>query len=163
MLFTKYLNSFFIFNILLIIFFSLSVTSIGTFQIINSISYVFFHFIIFYLALYYFRKLLFFIFFIYGLAFDLLLIFQIGPHLIIFLTVLLVISQTKRYFSYLNSFKIYCIIISAQLLMVFLEMILSKLLFNYNFNTNVFYQMIIISVIISYPSFLFFSKIDNFK
>ena len=163
MLFTKYLNSFLIFNILLLIFFSLSVTSIETFQIINSISYVFFHFIVFYLALYYFRKLLFFIFFIYGLALDLLLIFQIGPHLIVFLTVLLIISQTRRYFSYLSSFKIYSIIILAQLLMVFFEMVLSKLLFNYNFSLNVFYQIIIISIIISYPAFLFFSKIDSFK
>ena len=121
MLLSKYLNSFVYYNIFLLFIFSLSVNSIESFSIINSISYVFFHFSIIYLGLYYFRKLLFFIFFIYGLGFDLLLIFQIGPHLFIFMIVLVIFSQIKKYLQFFDSKKIYLGIIIVQIFMIFFE------------------------------------------
>ena len=161
MLFTKYLNSFFYFNIFLLFLFSLSVNSIESFTIINSVAYAFFHFSIIYLGLYYFRKLLFFIFFIYGLGFDLLLIFQIGPHLFIFMIMLVFFSQIKKYLQFLSSIKIYLVIIVVQIFMIFFEMIISDWFFNYKFDFYVFFELIIVSLLISYPVFFIFAKIDN--
>ena len=161
MLLSKYLNSFVYYNIFLLFLFSLSVNSIESFSIINSISYVFFHFSIIYLGLYYFRKLLFFIFFIYGLGFDLLLIFQIGPHLFIFMIVLVIFSQIKKYLQFFDSKKIYLGIIIVQIFMIFFEMIISHWFFNYTFDFYIFFKLIIISLLISYPVFFIFSKIDN--
>jgi len=47
--------------------------------------------------------------------------------------------------------------------MVLFEMIISNLLFNYSFNIAAFGQLIVISLIFSFPIFLLFSKIDNIK
>ena len=88
MLLSKYLGPFTYYNIILLFLFSLSVDSIKLFSIINSISYVIFHYVIIYLGLYYYRNILYFLYFVYGLGIDLLLINQIGPHLLLFMTLL---------------------------------------------------------------------------
>jgi len=85
-------------NYYLIILFSLSVGSVESFSIINSISYIFLHFVIIYLGLYYYRRTLYSIYFLYGLGIDILLINQIGPHLFIFMTLLFFFYLTKKIF-----------------------------------------------------------------
>ena len=89
MLLKKYLNSFLLYNIFLFIVFCLSVTSIESIYFINILSYTVFHFIIIYLCLYYYKHSLYIILFMYGLGFDLLLITQIGPHLLAFMALLI--------------------------------------------------------------------------
>ena len=161
MLFSKYLGSFGYYNIILIFLFSITVNKIEYFSIINSISYTFFHFVIIYLGLYYYRKILYIIYFFYGLSIDLLLINQIGPHLLVFIILLIFFSQTKKFYLNLSSVMIYLIIVIIQIFMFFLEMILGYLLFNYNFDFYNYLNLILISVLISYPIFLIFSKLDN--
>ena len=163
MLLSRYLVPFTYYNLILIFLFSLSVSSIEFFSIINSISYIFFHFVIIYLGLYYPRMTLYSIYFLYGLGFDILLINQIGPHLFIFMTLLFFFYLTKKYFIYLSSQRIYLLILSIQLLIILLEMLFASFLFDYDFNLDKYLKFIFISIISSYPIFFIFSKIDNFK
>ncbi len=161
MLFSKYLNSFTYFNLLLIFFFSLSVNKVESLYIFNSISYVIFHFLIVYLSFYYHRKILYLIFFIFGLSSDLLLLNNIGPHLVVFMILLFTIERIKNFFNNFESRKIYFIIIFIQSLILFLEMIISHYFFHYYFDHILYLKLLFISLFISYPLLLIFSKIDN--
>ena len=136
MLLSKYLGSFTYYNLILIILFSLSVSSVESFSIISLISYIFLHFVIVYLGLYYYRRSLYSIFFLYGLGIDILLINQIGPHLFIFMILLFFFYLTKKYFMNMSSNKIYFLILFIQLLTILLEMFLISIFFNYNFNLD---------------------------
>ena len=161
MLLSRYLVPFTYYNLILIVLFSLSVSTIESFSIINSISYVFLHFVIIYLGLYYYRRTLYSIYFIYGLGFDILLINQIGSHLFIFLTLLFFFYLTKKYFINLSSQSIYLLILFIQLLTILLEMLLTDFFFDYDFNLDKYLKFVFISIIFSYPIFFIFSKIDN--
>ena len=163
MLLSRYLGSFTYYNLILIILFSLSVSSIESFSIINSISYIFFHFVIIYLGLYYYRRVLYTIYFFYGLGIDVLLINQIGPHLFIFMALLLFLYSTKKYLNYLSSQKMYLLILFIQLLTILSEMLITNWLFNYDFDLDKYLIIFIISILSSYPIFFIFSKIDNLQ
>ena len=143
MLLSRYLVPFTYYNLILIILFSLSVSSIESFSIINSISYIFLHFVIIYLGLYYYRRTLYSIYFLYGLALDIyLLVNQIGPHLFIFMTLLLFFYLTKKYFIHLSSQRIYLLILLIQLLIILLEMLLTSFFFDYDFNLDKYLKFI---------------------
>ena len=163
MLLSRYLVPFTYYNLILIILFSLSIGSIESFSIINSISYIFLHFVIIYLGLYYYRRTLYSVFFLYGLGFDILLINQIGPHLFIFMTLLFFFYLTKKYFINLSSQRIYLLILFIQLLIILLEMLLTSFFFDYDFNLDKYLKFIFISIISSYPILFIFSKIDNLQ
>ena len=163
MLLSRYLVPFTYYNLILIILFSLSVGSVESFSIINSISYIFLHFVIIYLGLYYYRRTLYSIYFLYGLGIDILLINQIGPHLFIFMTLLFFLNLTKKYFAYLSSQRIYLLILIIQLFILLLEMLLTSFFFDYDFNLDKYLKFIFISIISSYPIFFIFSKIDNLQ
>ena len=162
MLSFKYLGSFTYYNLILLFLFSITVNSLESFSIINSISYVLLHLVIIYLSLYYYRKLLYIIYFFCGLGIDLLLLNnQIGPHLFVFMTILIFFNQTKKYYLNLNSQKIYLIILLAQSIIIFLEMMITHWFFDYNFELYTYIKLLFISLLISYPIFFIFSKIDN--
>ena len=163
MLFSRYLGSFTYYNLILLILFSLSVSSIESFPIINLLSYILLHFVIVYLGLYYYRKTLYVVYFLYGLGIDILLINQIGPHLFIFMALLILINLTKKYFNYFSSKKIYLLIITIQLLTILSEMLFTSLLFDYNISLEKYIKIFFISIIFSYPAFFIFFKIDNLQ
>ena len=163
MLFSKHINSFLIYNLILLFLFSSSVAFLNSFIIINHISYVLFHYVIIYLVLYYYTKSLYIIYFIYGLAMDILLIDQIGPHLLFFMLLIFFFNRIKKYFMGYSSLNIYFIILLTQLLIFFLEMIYSHLLFNYSFDIQLYLKLVFIIFLSSYPVFKIFQKIDNFK
>jgi len=157
----KYLTPFVIFNIFLFFVFSITVSELYNFYFVNLFCYVLLHFLIIYLGIYYYRKILYFLYFFYGLALDLLWINQIGPHLLIFMIMLVFFNLIKKYMYNLNSQKIYLIILFIQLLIILLELLFSQLLFQYMFSLNTFIQLSIISIAISFPLLFLFSKIDN--
>ena len=163
MLLSRYLGSFAYYNLILFLLFSLSLSLIESFAIINSISYIFLHFVIIYLGLYYYRRTLYTIYFLYGLGIDILLINQIGPHLFIFMALLLFLYSIKKYLNYLSSHKIYLLILFIQLLVILLEMLLAGFFFDYDFNFDKYLKFFFLSIISSYPVFFIFSKIDNLQ
>ena len=163
MLLSRYLGSFAYYNLILFLLFSLSVNSIESFSIINSVSCIFLHFVIIYLGLYYYRRALYVIYFLYGLGIDVLLINQIGPHLFVFMTLLLFLYLTKKYLNNFSTRRMFLLILFFQLLTILLEMLLTNLFFNYDFNLDKYLIIVIISIIFSYPIFFIFSKIDNLQ
>ena len=164
MLLSRYLSPFIYYNLILFLLFSLSITSTKSFPIINSISYIYLHIVIIYLGLYYYRRTLYTIFFLYGLTIDILLINnQIGPHLFTFMTLLFFFNLTKKYIIYFSSKKIYLLILFIQFFIILLEMLLSNIFFDYYFSLEKYLKFVLISIISSYPIFFIFSKIDNLK
>mgnify|MGYP001198825991 FL=1 len=161
MLFLKYLKPFVIYNFLLLILFSISVDTIDFYNIINLLSYILLHYIFVYLSIYYYRNLNYIIFFVYGLAIDILLINEIGPHILSLMTLLIFLNLSKKFIKSLSSKKMYIIIVLILNLIILFEMVLSLILFNYYFDILYFIGLVIISIFISYPTLLFFKKIDN--
>ena len=159
---SKYFNSFIIYNIFLIIFFSLTVNGLPIFPIVNKIFYSIFHFLIIYLGIYYYRKKLYLIYFLYGLGFDLFWINEIGPHLIVFMLALMIFYLTFKYLNNLRKMNIYLMLLITQITMILFEMIISQLMFGFSFNLNYFLEIAFLSIIFSYPVFILFSKIDKF-
>ena len=96
---SRYLAPFTYYNLILLLLFSLSAELIESFLFINSVAYVSFHYVIIYLGLYYYRKILYIIYFLYGLGMDLLLINQIGIHLPVFMILLFFFETNKKIFS----------------------------------------------------------------
>ena len=159
---SQYYNSFIIYNILLIIFFSLTINGVPLFPILNIICYSIFHFLIIYLGIYYYRKKLYLIYFLYGLGFDLIWINEIGPHLIVFMLALMIFYLTFKYLNNLRKMNIYLMLLITQITMILFEMIISQLMFGFSFNLNYFLEIAFLSIIFSYPVFIIFSKIDTF-
>ena len=135
---SKYYNSFIIYNILLIVFFSLTVNGVPLFPILNIIFYSIFHFLIIYLGIYYYRKKLYLIYFLYGLGLDLFWIIEIGPHLITFMFALSIFYLTFKYLNNLRKLYIYLMLLMTQITMILFEMIISQLMFGFSFNLNYF-------------------------
>ena len=160
---SQYYNSFIIYNILLIIFFSLTVNGVPLFPILNIIFYSIFHFLIIYLGIFYYRKKLYLIYFLYGLGLDLFWINEIGPHLITFMFALSIFFLIFKYLNNLRKLNIYLMLLMTQITMILFEMFISQIMFGFSFNLNDFLEIAIFSIILSYPVFYIFSKIDRLK
>ena len=154
---------FYIYNILLLFVFSVIVNGYSFNFYVNLIFYNIFHLLIIYLSIYYYKKLLYFIFFIYGLGLDIFWLNEVGPHLIVFMIFLIFINFSKKIMHSFNSFKIYFSIIIIQAILIGSEMILAKFLFGSNYSFSVFLQIIFLCILLSFPTFILFSKIDKIK
>ena len=156
-----HLKPFYIYNIILLFVFSILVNSNSFFFEINLILYICFHLIIIYLGIYYFRKLLYFIFFLYGLGLDIFWLNEIGPHLFVFMLYLIFVNFTIKYLYSLSSIKVYILIIILQFILVTLEMIITQVLFKINIDLVSYIKIIIFTIIFSYPLFILFLRIDK--
>ena len=128
-----HLTSFKIYNIFLIFIFSIIVSN-NLPPFLSTSFYCIFYFLIVYLSIFFFRKYLFFLYFIYGLLLDIFLLNEIGPHLLIFILSLIFLNFLFKFLSNLASIKVYFFMIFFQILMIFMQMIISYLLFDINFN-----------------------------
>ena len=157
-----HLTSFKIYNIFLLFIFSIVVNN-NLPSLFSTLFYCIFYLFIIYLGIYYYRKSLFFIYFVYGLLLDILLLNEIGPHLLVLIITLFFFNFSLKLLYNLSSMKVYLLIILLQIFMMFLQMIISSLFYNINFNFLHFAQIIILTLFVSYPIFLFFSKLDKIK
>ena len=161
MLFKKYFSSVYFYHLILFISFSISLNNLIELEYINLFFYVFAHLIIIYLCFYYFHFFFYFIFFLYGIFFDILLLNDIGPHLLVFISLLVIISFLKKFLFNLSSIKVFYLIIVLMFLIFLFEMIFANIILNYNFDYNKYIQLCIIGLIIIFPVFFLFSKIDK--
>ncbi len=161
MLFKKYFSSAYFYHLILFISFSISLNNLIELEYINLFFYVFAHLIIIYLCFYYFHFFFYFVLFLYGIFFDILLLNNIGPHLLVFIFLPVIISFLKKYLFNLSSMKIFYIIITLMFLIFLFEMILADIILNYNFDYSKYIQLCIIGLIIVFPVFFLFSKIDR--
>lgn len=157
-----HLTSYKIFNIFLLFIFSIIINNNLPSLFLNSFYCIFYLFII-YLGIFHYRKSLYLIYFIYGILLDIFLLNEIGPHLLVFIFTLLFLNFSLKYLFNLSSIKVYFFIIFLQILMIFIQMVISYFSFNIIFNLNHFIEIIFLTLFLSFPIFLFFSKIDKFN
>jgi len=153
----------YVYNLILFILFCVIVNSSNHFQIFYSSLYCIFHLLIIYLGVYHFRKRLYFLFFVYGLGLDILLLNEIGPHLLVFMVSIIILNLLLKYLTNLSSLKIYIFLLSFQLMMIFSEMFFAYLINNIKSDYTTLMQFIILVLLLSFPSFIVFSKIDKIK
>ncbi len=157
----KHLQAFNIYLIFIILLTLFNIRGIPDFPIINYISYLFFHILIIYISIYHFRTLIYFICFSLGLIFDIFLFNEIGPHLITFMLLIIIIRLIYKNILMISSYKIIILIIMLLSLSYFLESCISYFLFDLEFKIYNFFQKIFVSIIICIPSFYIFNKIDK--
>ena len=159
--FSKFLNSSSKLNIILIISFSISVNSFILFPNINNAFYVLFHLTLIYLIFYHYHYYLYFVAFIYGILFDILLLNNIGVHLITFISILLLFILLRKYLIKLSSYQIIFIYFITLIIFLLLEQLLANLLYNYKINMSSFFNFILITLIIFIPTVFLFTKLDK--
>ena len=104
--FSKFLNSSSKLNIILIISFSISVNSFISFPNFNNAFYILFHLTLIYLIFYHYHYYIYVLALIYGILFDILLLNNIGAHLITFLSLLILFVLLRKYLIRLSSYQI---------------------------------------------------------
>ena len=161
MLFKKYFSPVYFYHSILFLSFSISLNNVIEFEYVNLFFYVLAHLLIIYLCFYYFHFFLYFVFFFYGVFFDIFLLNNIGPHLLVFIFLLVIISFLKKFLFNLSSIKIFFVIIVLMFLIFLFEMIFADIILNYNFDYYKYIKLCIIGAIIISPVFLLFSKIDR--
>ena len=161
MLFKKYFSPVYFYHSILFLSFSISLNNLIEFEYVNLFFYVLAHLLIIYLCFYYFHFFLYFVFFLYGIFFDIFLLNDIGPHLLVFIFLLVIISFLKKFLFNLSSIKVFFVIIVLMFLIFLFEMIFADIILNYNFDYYKYIKLCIIGVIIIFPVLFLFSKIDR--
>ncbi len=159
--FSKFLNSSSKLNIILIISFSISVNSFILFPNVNNAFYILFHLTLIYIIFYHYHYYLYVVALIYGILFDILLLNNIGAHLITFLSLLIFFLLLRKFLIRLSSYQIIFIYFITLISLLLIEQILSNLIHNYKFNISSFFNFFLISLIIFIPSIFFFTKLDK--
>ena len=159
--FTKFFNSSSKLNIILIISFSISVNSFILFPNFNNAFYILFHLTLIYLIFYHYHYYLYVVALIYGILFDILLLNNIGAHLISFLSLLILFVLLRKYLIRLSSFQIIFIYFITLIILLIIEQFLANLINNYKFNMSLIINFILISLIIFIPTVFLFTKLDK--
>ena len=159
--FSKFLNPPTKLNIILIISFSISVNSFVLFPNVNNAFYILFHLTLIYIIFYYYHYYLYVVALIYGILFDILLLNNIGSHLITFLSLLALFVFLRKYLNRLSSYQIIFIYFITLIILLLIEQFLANLIHNYKFNMSSFLNFFLISLIIFVPTIFLFTKLDK--
>ena len=159
--FSKFFNSTIKLNIILIISFSISVNSFILLSNVNNAFYVLFHLTFIYLIFYHYHYYLYLVALVYGILFDILLLNNIGAHIITFLSLLMLFVLLRKYLIRLSSFQIIVIYFITLVVLFFIEQFLANLIHNYKFDMSAIYNFILISLIIFIPTIFLLSKLDK--
>ena len=161
MLFKKYFSPVYFYHLILFLSFSISLNNLIVFYYVNLFFYVLAHLLIIYLCFYYFHFFLYFVLFLYGFFFDIFLLNDIGPHLLVFIFLLVIVSFLNKFLFNLSSIKIFYVIIALMFLIFLFEMIFADIILNYNFDYHKYIKLCIIVIITIYPVVFLFSKFDR--
>ena len=159
--FSKFFYSSVKLNIVLIISFSISVNSFILFPNINNAFYILFHLTFIYLIFYYYHYYLYVVALGFGILFDILLLNNIGVHVITFLFLLTLFVLLKKYLIRFSSFQIIFIYFLTLILLLLFEQFLVNIIHNYKFNILSFLNFFLIALIIFIPSLFLFTKLDK--
>ncbi len=158
---SKFFNSSSKLNIILVISFSIAVNSFIIFPNLNNAFYVLFHLTLIYLIFYHYHYYLYVVALIYGILFDILLLNNIGSHLITFLSLLILFVLLRKYLISLSSYQIIFIYFITLIILLLFEQFLANLIHNYKFNISSFFNFFLISLIIFIPTIFLFTKLDK--
>ena len=155
------IKPFLIFNIFLFLSFSISVNSFDISQNINTLFYIFFHIVFIYCLFYKYHFSIFIIAFTYGILFDIFLLNNLGPHLLSFITLIVIFNLFKKYFFLLSSNQISITIFINLIIILYFEFGIAYLLNYINFDFLQLIKYLIISILIFVPSVIILNKIDK--
>ena len=161
--FSKFINFSTKLNIILIISFSISVNSFILFPNINNAFYILFHLTLIYLIFYHYHYYIYVVALIYGILFDILLLNNIGAHLITFLSLLILFVLLRKYLIRLSSYQIIFIYFITLIFLLLIEQFLANLMHDYKFNITTFFNFFLISLIVFIPTIFLFNKLDNWN
>ena len=159
--FSKFFNSTIKLNIILIISFSISVNSFILVPNINNSFYVLFHLTFIYILFYHYHYYLYLVALVYGILFDILLLNNIGAHILTFLSFLILFVSLRKYLIRLSSYQIIFIYFITLIILFLIEQFLANLIHNYKFNMSSIFNFILISLIIFIPTIFLFTKLDK--
>ena len=159
--FSKFFNSTIKLNIILILSFSITVNSFILLPNINNAFYVLFHLTFIYLIFYHYHYYLYLVALVYGILFDILLLNNIGAHILTFLFLLILFGLLRKYLIKLSSYQIIFIYFITLIILLLFEQFLANLIYNYKFNLNSFFNFFLISLIIFIPTVFLFTKLDK--
>ncbi len=159
--FSKFFTSSVKLNIILIISFSISVNSFILMPTINNSFYVLFHLTFIYLIFYHYHYYLYLVALVYGVLFDILLLNNLGAHIVAFLSLLMLFVLLRKYLIRLSSFQIIFIYFITLIILFLIEQFLANLIHNYKFNISSILNFILISLIIFVPTVFLFTKLDK--
>ena len=159
--FSKYLNSSIKLNIILIISFSISVNSFIQFPNFNIAFYILFHLTFIYLIFYHYHYYLYVTALLYGVLLDVLLLNNIGVHIITFLSLLIIFALLRKYLVRFSSYQIIFIYFFTLILLLLSEQFIASMINNYRINLFSFLNFFIISLIIFVPVVFLFTKLDK--
>ena len=159
--FSKFFNSTIKLNIILIISFSISVNSFILLPNINNSFYILFHLTFIYLIFYHYHYYLYLVALAYGILLDILLLNNIGAHIITFLSLLMIFVLLRKYLIRLSSFQIIFIYFITLIVLLLFEQFLANLINDYKFNMFLILNFFVISLIIFIPTVFLFNKLDK--
>ena len=158
----KHLDAFNIYIVILVISSSVLIRGVPEFPIINFITYLFIHILLIYVCIYHFRTVLYFIYFITGIIFDIFLLNELGTHILTFMILILILSKLKKLITLMSSKSVFVLITIILFLTIICEMLISFMLFNFSFEISNLFKSFIAILLISYPVYYLFNKIDKF-
>ena len=154
-------KTYFIFNIILLFSFSISVNSLLHIQIVNILFYILFHLTFIYLLFYYYHYTHYVLGFIYGILFDTILLNSIGSHLISFMVMISIYISFKKYLFLLSSNQISLIRFITLNIILYTEILLSFFLNNIHFTIPHLFKYFVISIIIFIPIITVLNKLNK--
>ena len=158
---SKFFNSTIKLNIILLISFSIAVNSLILTPNINNSFYILFHLTFIYLIFYHYHYYLYLVALIFGILFDILLLNNIGAHIITFLSLLMLFVLLRKYLIRLSSFQIIFTYFITLIILIIIVQFVANLIHNYKFNMSSIFNFIFISLIIFIPTVFLFSKLDK--
>ena len=154
-------KTYFIFNIILLFSFSISVNSLLHIEFVNILFYILFHLTFIYFLFYYYHYTHYFLGFIYGILFDIILLNSIGSHLICFMVFISIYISIKKYLLLLSSNQISLIIFITLITILYTEILLSYFLNNIYFSIPHLFNYLVISIIIFIPIVTVLNKLNK--
>ena len=158
---SKYFKPIIILNIILFLFFCISINNFTNIPNLNVIFYVLFHLTFVYLLFYYYHYSIYIVAFIYGIFFDIFLLNNLGAHLLPLIILIPIYLFIKKYLLQLSSYQISVCIFCFLFLIFLLESSFAYFLYNVNFQIFLFVKLIIITLIVFIPSIFLFNKLDR--
>ena len=157
----KLFKPFLLLNIILFLSFCLCINNFTKIPNIHNFFYVFFHLTYIYFLFYHYHYSIYFIAFIYGVFLDIILINNLGVHLLPLVFLILIYTFIKKFLLQLSSYQISAIIYLFLFTLLLIELTFAHILYNLNFQIITFLKLIVVSLIIFIPSIFLFNKLDR--
>ena len=160
-MFSRFFSPPILFNVILLISFSLSVNTSVEIKNLNTIFYIFFYIIFIYILFYHYHYYLYFIGLFYGVLYDVILLNVIGCHLLSFMLLISIYILFKKYLLLLTPYQISIIIYSSLIITLLIELLFAFLFNDFLITISKVLEYFIFSIIIFIPSIYMLSKLDK--